>query len=97
MPARTQVTSRRIVRRGGRPTIGRLIKYEITDLFGIFDYMFDLDSAGLTLLTGVNGTGKSTILKTIDAVSTGNWVSLLEVPFTCPFTGSLRLMPLSAA
>lgn len=81
MPAAGQGTKRRAPQRGSRRTIGRLIRYEITGLFGIFDYNFDLDTDGLTLLTGVNGTGKSTILKTIDAVSTGNWLSLLEVPF----------------
>src|ERR1035441_10037569 len=64
-----------------RRTIGRLIRYEITELFGIFNYSFDLDAEGLTLLTGVNGTGKSTILRTIDAISTGNWFALLEIPF----------------
>jgi ABC-type lipoprotein export system ATPase subunit len=61
--------------------IGRLIRYEVTELFGTFDYRFDLDAEGITILTGVNGSGKSTILRTIDAISTGNWVALFEIPF----------------
>jgi ABC-type branched-subunit amino acid transport system ATPase component len=76
--------SSREVRASGRPTrrtIGRLTRYEITELFGVFNYKFDLDIAGITLLTGVNGTGKSTILRTIDAISRGNWPALLEIPF----------------
>jgi ABC-type branched-subunit amino acid transport system ATPase component len=58
-----------------------LVSYEITDLFGMFNYSFDLDTEGITLLTGVNGTGKSTILRTIDAVSTGSWFTLVGMPF----------------
>ena len=67
--------------RSRRQIIGRLISYEVTELFGIFDYQFDLDPEGPTLLTGVNGTGKSTILRSIDAISTGNWLALLDIPF----------------
>jgi len=51
-------------------------------LFGTANYSFELDPKEPTLLTGVNGTGKSTILRSIDAVSTGNWSLLLEIPFS---------------
>ncbi|MBQ1017991.1 AAA family ATPase [Micromonospora sp. D93] len=45
------------------------------------DISFALDSADPTLLTGVNGTGKSTVLRTIDAIGTGRWNSLFSIPF----------------
>ena len=73
--------SPRARRTPARRAIGRLTRYEIRELFGIFNYSFDLDAQDITLLTGVNGTGKSTILRTIDAICTGNWLSLLEIPF----------------
>src|ERR1022692_712193 len=65
-----------------RPPLGRLRRYRVENLFDMVTYDFDLDPHGPTLLTGVNGTGKSTILKTIDAVSTGSWLALVEFPFT---------------
>jgi ABC-type lipoprotein export system ATPase subunit len=61
--------------------LGRLRRYKIAGLFDTSNYDFDLDANGPTLLTGVNGTGKSTILRTIDAVSTGSWDVLAGVPF----------------
>ena len=36
-------------------------------LFGIFDYQIELTDGGVTIITGPNGFGKSTILKSIDA------------------------------
>ena len=64
--------------------LGRLQSYSVANLFGSADYSysFDLDSKEPTLITGVNGTGKSTILRSIDAISTSNWAQLLEIPFT---------------
>lgn len=41
------------------------IKYD--KLFGMFDYDIQLMKDGVTIITGPNGFGKSTILKTIDA------------------------------
>src|SRR5262249_25473887 len=65
----------------GLDALGRLQSYSVKGLFGRFDYHFELDAHEPTLLTGVNGTGKSTILRTIDAVSAGRWDSLTEIPF----------------
>lgn len=64
--------------------LGSLIEYKIENLFGEDgnNYTFTLDSVEPTLLTGVNGTGKSTILRTIEAISTGRWQQLIEIPFT---------------
>lgn len=39
-----------------------------TKLFGRFDYNIKFNENGLTILTGPNGFGKSTILKSIDAI-----------------------------
>lgn len=72
---------RRAPKKAPKEKLGRLRRYKITDLFDTFNYDFDLDSHGPTLLTGVNGTGKSTILRTIDAVSTGSWTALATMPF----------------
>jgi energy-coupling factor transporter ATP-binding protein EcfA2 len=66
---------------GPLPELGRLHYYAIKGLFGRFDYHFDFHEHEPTLLTGVNGTGKSTILKTIDAVSANRWLALAKIPF----------------
>jgi predicted ATP-binding protein involved in virulence len=64
--------------------LGRLQSYSVTNLFdnSEYTYSFDLDSKEPTLLTGVNGTGKSTILRSIDAISTSNWSQLFQTPFS---------------
>ena len=46
-----------------------MIKIEIEKLFGRFDYSIALNSNGLTIITGPNGYGKSTILKIIQNLS----------------------------
>src|SRR6266545_4060547 len=63
-------------------SIGRLEHYSVSGLFGTRDIDFALDERAPTLLTGVNGTGKSTVLRTIDAISTGRWAVLFEIPFS---------------
>lgn len=64
-----------------RRDLGRLSHYSVTKLFGSRDISFALDEDDPTVLTGVNGTGKSTVLRTIDAISTGRWPLLLETRF----------------
>lgn len=44
-----------------------LRKIEYKKLFGIFDYKIELKMGGVTIITGPNGFGKSTILKSMDA------------------------------
>lgn len=46
-----------------------MIKIEIKKLFGRFDYSIALNSNGLTILTGPNGYGKSTILRIIQCLA----------------------------
>ena len=44
-----------------------LTKILYKKLFGVFDYEINLKEGGVTIITGPNGFGKSTILKSIDA------------------------------
>ncbi|MEV7739755.1 AAA family ATPase [Streptomyces sp. NPDC088921] len=60
---------------------GPLLRYSIKGLFGIYDHQFSLDVTEPTILTGANGTGKSTVLRTINWVSRGNWRSLARIDF----------------
>ncbi|RLP87667.1 hypothetical protein EAD89_18385 [Micromonospora sp. BL4] len=61
--------------------LGKLIRYEVVGLFGSRNREFTLDQDEPTLLTGANGSGKSTILRTIDFISTGRWQDLFAIPF----------------
>lgn len=54
---------------------------KIKKLFGRFDYEIDLAEDGMTILTGPNGFGKSTILQCINAASNSN----LEYFFSLDF------------
>jgi energy-coupling factor transporter ATP-binding protein EcfA2 len=60
---------------------GKLLHYDISGLFGQYNHAFDLVVDEPTILTGANGTGKSTILRTINAVGAGAWQELLTLPF----------------
>jgi ABC-type transport system involved in cytochrome c biogenesis ATPase subunit len=59
---------------------GRLRHFEVKALFGKRDYEFDLDPKEPTILTGANGTGKSTLLRYINAIGTAQWDGLLKLP-----------------
>ncbi len=48
-----------------------MIAIEFEGLFGRFDYNVVLNREGLTILTGPNGYGKSTILRSIEAIGSG--------------------------
>lgn len=64
----------------GEP-LGPLRRYEMKGLFGRRSLAFELDPDEPTIVTGANGTGKSTVLKTINAFGSGDWGSLLSLPF----------------
>jgi predicted ATP-binding protein involved in virulence len=53
---------------------------QIEGLFNRFDYNIDLKQDGLTILTGPNGYGKTTILRMIDSVASRNYSVFFEVP-----------------
>lgn len=65
---------------------GPLLEYEIRGLFGMYDHAFELDVDEPTILTGANGTGKSTILRSLAALGDGDWAALARLPYR-----SLRL------
>ena len=49
-----------------------LTKIRIEKLFDIFDYDIELKAEGVTILTGPNGYGKTTVLKIMDALASQN-------------------------
>jgi ABC-type lipoprotein export system ATPase subunit len=59
---------------------GGLHQFEVEGLFGRRDFQFVLDPKEPTLLTGANGTGKSTLLRYINAIGTTQWDDLLALP-----------------
>lgn len=50
-------------------------------LFGIFDYQIELKEGGVTIITGPNGFGKSTILKSMNAFYTFDIMFFGELDF----------------
>nr|VFK51031.1 MAG: Predicted ATP-binding protein involved in virulence [Candidatus Kentron sp. TC]VFK55704.1 MAG: Predicted ATP-binding protein involved in virulence [Candidatus Kentron sp. TC] len=59
-----------------------LKKIQIKGLFDRFDYDIELKEGGLTILTGPNGYGKTTILGTIHAIATNSQPFLSQLSFT---------------
>jgi predicted ATP-binding protein involved in virulence len=53
---------------------------EITGLFGLPAFTLVLDQRQPTILTGANGTGKSTILRVINAISNADVITLASAP-----------------
>lgn len=75
-------------------THGHLRRLAIRGLFDTRNYTFELDRKEPTLLTGSNGSGKSTILRIVDGIGTGAWLTLLKLPFssiTLTFESSTEL------
>src|SRR5690349_24855421 len=66
--------------------VGPLLQVEIESLLSRRDLAFDLTPERPTILTGSNGTGKSTVLRMINSVGSGDWLELGSLPF-----GSLAL------
>lgn len=62
-------------------TFGHLTRFKLDGLFGSRGIEFSPKAVGPTLLTGANGTGKSTVLRAINAVGSGQWLDLLSIPF----------------
>nr|VFK02912.1 MAG: Predicted ATP-binding protein involved in virulence [Candidatus Kentron sp. H]VFK03143.1 MAG: Predicted ATP-binding protein involved in virulence [Candidatus Kentron sp. H]VFK05850.1 MAG: Predicted ATP-binding protein involved in virulence [Candidatus Kentron sp. H] len=59
-----------------------LEKIRITGLFDRFDYEIELKAEGITILTGPNGYGKTTILRIIDAFASGFLPFFFHLPFS---------------
>lgn len=59
--------------------INRII---IKKLFGRFDYNIAAKPGGITIITGPNGFGKSTILKIVNALSKGDFAYFIKLDFS---------------
>lgn len=58
-----------------------LISIKIEKLFDIFDYNIELKEEGITILTGPNGYGKTTVLKILDALASKNGFFFIRLLF----------------
>lgn len=54
---------------------------QIRKLFGRFNYNISMNSTGVTIITGPNGFGKSTLLRTINALSSGDIGFFMKLDF----------------
>lgn len=62
--------------------LGNIRSLQIDGLLGRPPLELRPARGGPTLLTGANGSGKSTILKALEAVGTGRWSVLVELPLS---------------
>src|ERR1700677_697025 len=65
----------------GEAPLWPLVRIDVRGLVGRTDVSLPLDSTA-TLLTGENGSGKSTILQAVHALATGGWSVLAHLPLT---------------
>ena len=73
-----------------------LSKIVYKKLFGIFDYQIDFKEGGVTIITGPNGFGKSTILKSIDAFCSLDLVFFSKLDYQkLSFFSSIDKKPIS--
>jgi energy-coupling factor transporter ATP-binding protein EcfA2 len=63
-------------------SFGALTRIRVRGLLGQFAHDIKLPSEEPAILTGANGTGKSTILRLVNAVGSGDWTALARLPFT---------------
>lgn len=54
---------------------------KVKKLFGRFDYELQLKQEGITIITGPNGYGKSTLLKIIDSIANGRIDYFIQIDF----------------
>lgn len=72
----------------------------VKGLFGRFDYRVRLRGEGVTVLTGPNGFGKSTLFSLVEAVANGNRGALFSMPgreLSLEFNGGERFDFVKAA
>ena len=53
----------------------------IQGLFSRFDYDIEMKEEGITILTGPNGFGKSTVFSLIEAVAAADAEAIKRIPF----------------
>jgi len=56
-------------------------KIKVKSLFGLFDYDIPLNDSGVTILIGVNGSGKTTIFKILHNILKAKLYTILDVDF----------------
>ena len=60
----------------------RIKQISVTKLFGIFDHVIPLNlDERITIIHGINGVGKTSILGLINSFFSGQYSKLLEIPF----------------
>lgn len=59
----------------------KIVKIKVKSLFGLFDYDIPLNDNGVTILIGVNGSGKSTIFKILHNILRAKFYNILDVDF----------------
>ena len=65
-----------------QPELLRLQRIEVDGLFGVYNHRIDLNlDERVTLLHGVNGVGKTSILRMVDALLSGDLGRFRDVPF----------------
>ena len=59
----------------------KIISIKVKSLFGLFDYEIPLNDIGVTILIGVNGSGKSTIFKILHNILKAKFYNIIDVDF----------------
>lgn len=59
-----------------------ITKIQVNGLFGRFNYGLQLQSGGITLLTGPNGFGKSTLFSLVESACKGNRAVIADTHFS---------------
>ncbi len=60
----------------------RITQISVTKLFGIFDHVIPLNlDERITIIHGINGVGKTSILKLINGIFNAQYSELLKIPF----------------
>ena len=62
-------------------SFGRLKRINVRRLLGEFSHDLRLPDTGPAILTGANGTGKSTLLRLVNAIGAGDWVTVARLPY----------------
>lgn len=60
---------------------GLIKEIKVESLFGLFNYDIPLNDSGVTILIGINGSGKSTIFKMLDSVLNLKFFNILDIDF----------------
>lgn len=65
-----------------QPQLLRLQRIEVDGLFGLYDYLIDLNLTDrVTILHGPNGVGKTTVLRMVDALLRSDFAYFKRIPF----------------